>query len=243
MKVNQLKVKQLGNGGGFDFDKTNSAFIIKQGYTQILFDCGFNIMDRLKQDDVDIENINYVFISHTDEDHIGNLKMFIYWRYFMFGKLTNVICNRNIEDEIRNYLKYMSSELVGCQNTPADMFVIITTFYKEHIKIDNIDITLTPCFHGIIPTSGAIFNWNDNGNYNYDISVFISADTKANKQIEELTKDCNLIYHDFSNWDFVTRNVHACKTDFELEYSEEYRNKAIKYHTGLEDFNSDWIDV
>jgi len=207
-----MKIKQLGNGGGFDFDKTNSSFLIKSGETTILFDCGFNIMDRLKSDEtIDIENIDNVYISHMDEDHVGNLKMFIYWRYF-------------------NYKK-------GCNSEYAEMFNIYASSTQTKHKItDDISILLTNCNHGKVTTFGAIF-------YSFNKSIFISADTKASKYIEEVSKDCDLIFHDYSNWDFVTRNVHTCRTDFELEYSEEYKNKVVKYHTGLDNFKKDWYEL
>ena len=236
-----MKIKQLGNGGGFDFNQTNSSFLINYDGTNMLFDCGFNIMNRLTSDkDIDIEKIDYVFISHMDEDHVGNLKMFIYWRYFTYHKKTTIICNSNIYTQIGDYLKDLNFEMIGSQNVEAEMFRIEYTTYNESIKINNIKITLTKCNHGNLATSGAIFEGCFNGKTLDNSSIFISADTKASKYIEEASKDCDLIFHDFSNWDFVTRNVHTCKTDFELEYSEEYKNKAIKYHTGDLNFNKNW---
>jgi ribonuclease BN (tRNA processing enzyme) len=221
-----MRILQLGNGGGFDFDKTNSSFLIQHADTHILFDCGFNIMDELKSNDkVDLEKIDNVFISHTDEDHIGNLKMLIYWRYFNYGKSTMIICNRNIREDINNYLKHMNTELIGCQSTEAVMFYINTSFYREHIMIGDIDMELTFCNHGSIPTSGVIFTYNDSGKLNYSKKIFISADTKANKAIEDATKDCDLIFHDFSNWDCVTRNVHTCKQILKLSTQKSTETK------------------
>lgn len=236
-----IKVKQLGNGGGFDFHMTNSAFLINYDGIDILFDCGFNVMAKLHSDDsIDIEAIENVFISHMDEDHIGNLKMFIYWRYFNYNKITKVICNRNIEDDLQKYLCNLNTELLGCQSVDAYMFNITTTSYGSKLNIGNIILETTRCNHGKIPTSGAIFRAMYKKKIMENSSIFISADTKASKYIEEISYDCDIIFHDFSNWDFVTRNVHTCKTDFELEYSEEYRNKVIKYHNGSFDFNKEW---
>jgi len=232
-----MRILQLGNGGGFDFDKTNSSFLIEQDEHLILFDCGFNIMSRLKSyDSINIEDIDVVYISHMDEDHIGNLKMFIYYRYFMFNKKTNIICHLAINDDINNYLKKVESELIGCKVTNAYMYDIMNIGDDEIQIYPGISIQSTPCNHGSTVTHGAIFRAESK-------SVFISADTKASKYIEEISKDCDLIFHDYSHWDFVTRNVHACKTDFELEYSEEYRERAIKYHTGDENFKKDWYEL
>lgn len=232
-----MRILQLGNGGGFDFDKTNSAFLIEANNKKILFDCGFNIMNRLKSDDsINIEDINDVYISHMDEDHVGNLKMLIYWRYFNYRKQTTIICHSSIEEDIRDYLKGVEFELIGCKTSKAYMYDIITIRDSRKQIYANFDILLTNCNHGSLSTHGAIF-------YSLDKSIFISADTKASKYIEEVSKDCDLIFHDYSHWDFVTRNVHTCKADFELEYSEEYRNKVIKYHTGEENFKKDWYEL
>lgn len=233
-----MYVLQLGNGGGFDFNKTNSSFLIKNNETTILFDCGFNIMNRLTSDrNINIEEIDYVYISHMDEDHIGNLKMFIYWRYFKYDKFTYIICDENIENDIKNYLKDLNKELIGCKTVKTNMFFVqtVNAVYKRNINND-ISIQSVKCNHGNIKTYGAIFK--DRTKY-----IFISGDTKASKYIEEISKDCDLIFHDYSNWDFVTRNVHTCKTDFELEYSKKYQEKAIKYHTGDEDFKKDWYEI
>jgi len=230
-----MKVKQLGNGGGFDFHMANSSFLIESNNHTILFDCGFNIMDRLKSDsNIKIEDINDVYISHMDEDHVGNLKMFIYWRYFIHKKRTNVICHRGLEIDIINYLKNMESEFIGCRTVDAYMFDILTIGSEsDSVIYPDFNIKATDCFHGKLITHGAIF-------YVKNKSVFISADTKASSYIEKVSKDCDLIFHDFSNWDFVTRNVHTCKTDFELEYTSKYKSKVIKYHTGEENFKKSW---
>jgi len=234
-----MKIKQLGNGGGFDFDKTNSSFLIEVSNTLMLFDCGFNIMDRLKSDNtINIDKIDYVYISHMDEDHVGNLKMFIYWRYFVHNKVTNVICHASLESTIREYLKALNSAMVGCKMEYADMFNIFTTSAQTKYNITgDLSILSTKCNHGGVNTYGAIFYEND---LLKTKSIFISGDTKASKYIEEVSKECDIIFHDYSHWDFVTRNVHTCKTDFELEYSKEYKNKVIKYHTGDLDFNKEW---
>jgi len=229
-----MRVKQLGNGGGFDFDKTNSSFLININHTLVLFDCGYNIMSRLQEFDV-IEDIDYVYISHMDEDHIGNLKMLIYWRYFMLGKSTTIISHFSLKEDLYKYLKNMNKEYMGCMSVDANMFTIV-----EPSQVLSFKLFTTPTNHGDLVCHGAIFV-----DIEENKSVFISGDTKAMKQIEEfVSKYENVLkFHDFSHWDDVTRNVHACETDYNLQYSEEFRKDMIKYHTGDEDFNKDWIEL
>ena len=232
-----MKIKQLGNGGGFDFNMTNSSFLINFGSNSMLFDCGYNIMQRLTSDSsIDLEDINLVYISHMDEDHVGNLKMFIYWRYFKYNKITDIFCHSSILEDIKSYLKDMESELIGCSSVYSHMYNINTIRTDEIHLPYGFSIEATRCNHGDISTHGVIIR-------SLTKSIFISGDTKASKYIEDISKNCDLIFHDYSHWDYVTRNVHTCKTDFELEYSEEYRNKVIKYHTGDLDFKKDWYTL
>jgi len=70
--------------------------------------------------------------------------------------------------------------------------------------------------------------------------VAISGDTKADSRFEKMiyevsrTKvvswDNMLVFHDFSYWDAPSRQVHACKSDFDVEYSSDFRKNAILYH-------------
>ncbi len=236
-----MKIKQLGNGGGFDFDKTNSSFLIsnEEETSYVLFDCGYNVMKRLqdKEDPIDIEKIDTVIISHMDEDHIGNLKMLIYYRYFNFGKFTKILAGHLVESQLRDYLKDIESEMIGGMPTETIMF------YINQFPIDfpiDYKIDFIKGYHGNISSYGVLIR-------DHFSSAFISGDTKANYNIEKTLNDkinihkINYIFHDFSHWDNVTRNVHACETDFELEYSEEFKNMVVKYHTG-DEFSNEWLN-
>jgi len=48
-----------------------------------------------------------------------------------------------------------------------------------------------------------------------------------------------MIFHDFSNWNAPSKQIHACESDFEAEYSQEFKDRVIKYHNG-EDFDESW---
>ena len=88
-----MKIKQLGNGGGIASaleGHVNSAFLIdlyEDHSEYLLFDCGYNIMKRLEEEQRDNEHfeiakIKHVIISHKHDDHCGNLETLIYWNYF-----------------------------------------------------------------------------------------------------------------------------------------------------------------
>ena len=89
-----MKIKQLGNGGGLNPQMTNSSFLINLGTDKepeyLLFDCGFNIMQKLieleKNNEIKIKDIRCVYISHLHDDHVGNLETLIHWQFFKNNK-------------------------------------------------------------------------------------------------------------------------------------------------------------
>ena len=106
-----MRIKQLGNGGAFDTESTNSSFLIDIGTPKkrslILFDCGYNVFAKLreleKEDKDIIKDIEHIWISHLDDDHVGSLKSLIYYRYFIHG-LTSAILKNDLEKSLIYFL-------------------------------------------------------------------------------------------------------------------------------------------
>jgi len=249
-----MKIKQLGNGGGLASaleGHINSAFLIDlydDHSEYLLFDCGYNIMKRLEEEERDdehfrISNIKHVVISHKHDDHCGNLETLIYWNFFKNGvkmdiyvpckgllKTVMATCKILNDSKIEKVSTYESLTRI---RAGMDIFL-----FSEHDTglCDPITITFSPAFHGAKETVGMRID-------NEDTSIFISGDTKANQTIENFLEPyfyTDLIFHDYSNWDDESKNIHACKTDFEREYSQTFQNEIIKYHTGSVHFNKNW---
>ena len=238
-----MRVKQLGNGGGLSPTDTNSSFLIecnKDDY--LLFDCGHNVMERLLKSDTKdlVKDINNVFISHIHDDHIGNLGVLIYYRYFVLGKATNIIY---ANDQVRDYINLMNYDeiLVGGKTVTKELIYMSycpRSYFGSTIKDHG--IFDTKGFHGSMKSNGILIE-NDTE------VLFISGDTKASEHIEEsvvskIKGRKFLGFHDYSYWNAPSRNVHACEGDFEIEYSKEFQNQCIKYHTG-DKFNKEWRDI
>ena len=62
-----MRIKQLGNGGAFDTESTNSSFLIDSSGDYILFDCGYNVFYKLRElektEPNTIEKINTVNVD------------------------------------------------------------------------------------------------------------------------------------------------------------------------------------
>ena len=255
---NDLEIMQVGNGGGFDFNKTNSSFLIKivdsndkDNFEFLLIDCGFNVMaalidlDKNKDEDFKFELLQSVYITHMDDDHTGNLKQLIYYNHFMKNTFTKIYSGI---EKLTTHLDGVNDSLIGGVVQHDRKYSLEIFDNRKLIKFNKLNVTLildlVKGFHGGTESYGCIFRNADSNK-----CIFISGDTKANKKIEDDL--CNilngrlscLIYHDFSHWDVPSRNVHACKNDFMNEYTDEFKNEANLYHTGNEIFKLDWVKL
>lgn len=225
-------VTVIGDGGAFDTHKVNSSFLIND---EILYDCGYNVFSELRRlenyDGDFIRRLKTVVISHMDDDHMGSLKSLLFYRYFAFGQGTHVVGNK----DVGAYLAGMNKEIKSSIEMPAKIVTYIPSDYnaKHHFhERYNLSIRFVDGVHHI-QTFGIIVDDEKS-------MVAISGDTKANCAFEDaidtvkrnmkIDDDNMLVFHDYSYWDAPSRQVHACKSDCDIEYSENFRKKAILYH-------------
>ncbi len=242
-----MRVIQLGNGGGLAPEKTNSSFLVNYFQDElILIDCGFNIMTRLIQGEKDgefeIKNIKHVYITHTHDDHIGNLETLIYWNFFKNDVQMDIYlpCNLIINkfqdmQKLKNDGKMMPVTLCNIHKIMATNFTLPGNVKFYPVWAD----------HGGMESFGIVL-------FNETRNIYISGDTVALPYLEEtLTKitgsnilgDNSILFHDYSEWDDIDKNVHACKTGFDKCYNNVFQDKLIKYHTGNDNFNKEWIEL
>ena len=229
-------VEVIGCGGAFDTEMTNSSFLINTLNESILFDCGYNVFTKLKELEKDrpniIKDISYVIISHLDDDHVGSLKSFLYYRYFIYGLTTTVIGQEKALKFLDGINKKMESfKFVGANIYKAN--IIYNELFFNINKLDNISFKSISGIHHI-ETSGILIRDSEK-------IILISGDTKStcnfSNTIEEVSKimkvpfgSNTLIFHDYSPWNAPSRNVHATDNCMRSEYPEWFRNKMIKYH-------------
>jgi len=230
-----MKIKQIGNGSGLNVNETNSSFLIEANDELLLIDCGFNVPQKLfemhKNNEIDITKLKNVFITHGHSDHFGGLETLIFKMYFEYNIVLHIgLPSTECLAQIRLLNKiYESSSIKSRKLTHSFM-------YANNETLKNLSITSFENNHKVIESYGFIIKDNNLK------SIAISGDTKAFCEFEELSKDCDLIYHDFSKWDCPSRNVHACKSDIEAEYTKEFINRLKFYHND-ETFDTKWINV
>ena len=241
-----MKIKQLGNNGGLgDPTQTNSSFLIDLHNDQseyLLFDCGYNVMARLVEEEAndpnfEIAKIKHLVISHKHDDHCGNMETLIYWNHFKNNVQMNIyVACKGLAKTVKDTRK-IEDNFKTIKAKTYESLTIVRPF--SSVLIGSLLVFFYPAFHGAKPAIGLHL---EDGTR----SIYISGDTKANKVLEgalgvkRIKKPATLIFHDYSNWDDESKNVHACATDFEREYSQAFKDKAIKYHTGNPDFNKGW---
>ena len=257
-----MKIKQLGNGGAFDYDKTNSSFLIDIGTEEkrslILFDCGYNVYSKLreieKEDKNIIKDIDYIWISHLDDNHVGSLKTLIYYRYFVHGK-SSIIMKNSLEPELSKFLADMNFTMKFGKFEKTNIYYI---FKRPIINISNNTtyiINEVKTFHHLECYGLYIQKVNKDDSIK-DSSLYISGDTKVcSETISTLEKIAHSlqdkliqnykIFHDYSNWNSYENNVHTCEYDFNEYYLQNRLIKDLeitKYHNS-DDFNEDWVEI
>jgi hypothetical protein len=163
-----------------------------------------------------------------DDDHIGSLKTLIYYRYFVHGLETKVVSGTDMISHLKNYLN-INKVMSGGKMVSTQIVDVYNIKYIHKLQVQAIKTNHMQDSYGLCVIES-------------DKTLFISGDTKADsciessvvKVLEELKnylKDHSLIVlHDYSEYNYPSKNVHACDNDIEIEYSDEFKKNMIYYH-------------
>ena len=233
-------IRVLGSGGAFDTDQVNSSFYIEAGNGALLYDCGYNVFAELKRLEAEpetkdiIKNISAVYLSHEDDDHVGSIKSLVYYRYFIHGLVTRILYRGSFAKALFD-IDNFNREMKGSTFVRAD--IITLREIGDSYKVPGANLIITPVKgNHHIPSYGVILEDESS-----ESLIAISGDTKANPLFEAKVNErvsylspskytSVMIFHDYSYWDAPSRQVHACKSDTQFEYSGEFAEKAIAYH-------------
>jgi hypothetical protein len=266
-------IQQIGNGGAFDFESVNSSFLINIGTLKkpsyILFDCGHSVFAELRGMEKDgteiIKYIDYIYISHFDDDHDGSLKTLGYYRYFMLNLTTKLLVTPLVK-ELAKRLQGINSQIKFGEKIPADIFKFESNIIYQNGEERKIyRYNCIKCSHHV-DGYGLVLGELPDEVLEYRSMIYISGDTKVNKysneiiqmmlenkqDIEEIEatevgnnflkefKDSYIIFHDYSEWDAYDQQTHTCKQDFEKYYSKAIEGgiEINKYHNNKE-FNKE----
>lgn len=128
-------IKMLGTGSGGTTNLYNTCFVIQNHDGLFLVDTGgsIEIMKRLKQVNIKLDEIKNIFISHSHTDHILGL----IWVFKKMGGMAmhgeikekiNIYCNNVVYEAIKGVASYvLSTELM-------DIIYQMTNFVILHDK-------------------------------------------------------------------------------------------------------------
>jgi len=180
-----VEINFLGTGGAFDLSEKNSSVIIKTAAGTILIDCGSTVYSELQAKKI-VESIDYIFITHCHEDHIGSLSTLIYHKYFGQKQIVKIECIPSLKPQLEMYLEDVCGHTGALENS----FIvnsapgILPRILFEDLNMIVHKIDTTNLHYKDYPTSGFVFNFRKGGE---DLFIVYSGD--INRPIIEVIRD------------------------------------------------------
>jgi len=81
-----MNIKIIGCGNAFSYKNYNQSFLLEEGKSKLLVDCGTRTPMALHELGIDLNTITDVYISHAHGDHCGGLEELAFLRYDWAGK-------------------------------------------------------------------------------------------------------------------------------------------------------------
>jgi ribonuclease BN (tRNA processing enzyme) len=192
-----IKLTTLGSGTFFvDKQVSASSFLLEHNQTKILIDCGPGTLVKLSQAGINLEAIDYVFITHLHPDHTSDL-----FPLFMNFRLNDVFNPEPVTKFPTFYgpsvlEKYMLdyshlTQLHGFENWGK---IEIKSFETEFI-IDTMKISTFKAIHKPfgVDTEGYCLRFELDGKI-----ISFSGDTADCEGVREASKDADLFICDCS---------------------------------------------
>jgi predicted metal-dependent RNase len=225
-----LELKWLGTGGAFDHEERNSSVVFKvKNGKRFLVDCGSTVYEDLKKKKL-IEEIDYVFITHTHDDHLSSLSTLIYDRFFIHHKPIKIICLASIQPILMVYLMDVCNHSEGQFTINEVTEEELETDFGMKLFVVDTEGNHTPT----MKTSGFVFNFKINdqelyivysGDINTPIINLMNDELKTKLLINP---DNVFIFHDMTIFDYPG-NVH---TNYKLlePLTETFKNIFVYHH-------------
>lgn len=210
------KIIMLGTGCGTTIDLYNTCFIIQNKNGNFLVDTGGSIelIKRLKKVNIELNEINNIFISHSHTDHILGLMWFFKKLYSLYiknklDKPINIYCN----DEVYNAIKEVSKHILQSQ-----LIDLIDKVINFHVLEDNEKIEI----NGINYT---FFDIQAKGNKQYGFECIID-----NKRLVFLGDEPlnHILYERVSEADYVMHEAFCLDSEENIFHPYQKNHSTVK---------------
>ncbi|NQZ78335.1 MAG: MBL fold metallo-hydrolase [Ekhidna sp.] len=182
-----MELLVLGCGDAFGNDgRFHTSFLVSQGQEKILLDCGASTLIRLKQENVDLEQISTIIITHFHGDHFGGLPFFLISSLFESSRRNplTIIGPKGVEDRV---LKLLEAMYEGTSERLQDLDISFQEYDSEiELLLDDKKIVAVPVDHS--PQSnphGVRVEWKGK-------TFAFSGDTSWTDKLLDLAKDSDL---------------------------------------------------
>lgn len=81
-----MRITVIGCGNAFSHLNYNQSFLVEEGNSKMLIDCGTRVPIALHNLKIDIDSITDIYISHQHGDHCGGLEELAFLRYDWVGR-------------------------------------------------------------------------------------------------------------------------------------------------------------
>jgi len=238
-----MEINFLGTGGAFHPEEKNSAMLLQSNFGTILVDCGCTVYAELKKLDI-TKDIQYVFITHCHDDHVGSLSSLIYDRWFIYETPTKIQCPDNLKDILENYLIEICGHPKEHFSINENSESVFEDLNMNIFKIDTTGFHIPPDREPQVISGGFVFNFKKN---NENVFIIFSGDIRVS--IIDIIKEQDaelyaylvaepenvFIFHDAAGFDYGDNSVH-CFYENLFSTLETFPN-ILTYHHNREEAN------
>lgn len=155
-----MKIIAVGVGNAFSYKNYNQSFLLEEGGKKMLIDMGVRVPLALKNADINMFDIDAVYISHAHADHIGGLEEMAFMRYDWMNK------PRRWDDY--KYLKNPRDYMNGNEKKYAPKLIanemLLKELWSHSLKggldsMEGFDSTLETFFEPIPVKANVPFTW------------------------------------------------------------------------------------
>lgn len=225
--MSSLRILPLGKGNAFTREDFPTSFVILADEEKILFDCPSplrRIMFEAQKKsgiELDIDDINHIFLSHLHADHSNGLEEVGYYKTKVMGDYPAklYLLEENINPLWNNKLKAAMGPDDDSKSLATYFDAVPLNYDQEYdfaFKNGKAKIKITKTIHSL-PCYAMLFEYKGK-------KVGFSADTEFSEKVMELLKPADVIIHDANN---SANHTHV----YELEtLPEEIGNKIYLTH-------------
>jgi len=183
-----LKLIFLGTSGSFPSKNRMCPAILVEDH--FLIDCGEGTVHRLLDLNVNLDEIELIFISHTHADHISSLPMLL-WTMWLEGRNSKlkIIGPPNIQETVESLLQLMG--------TRSERFPFTVQYKKITVDKDLGDFEVLLVKHGV-PTFAI----------KIDDKFVYTSDTAPYEPLIDFAKNCKLLVHEATFPDEMKQEAH-----------------------------------